>query len=216
MNKFEEFCFKVDKKHLIDKWYHYLKIYDDHFKKYQNPVIFEIGVYKGGSLEMWNYYFDGKCQIYALDIDPECKKIENHFNNVHIIIGDQNNEEDLKKIINTVPPIDILIDDGSHMQSHVIKSFLTLFPHISPGGIYFVEDLHTSYWSHYEGGIGLSSTFIELSKTLVDEVNSRYHDNNFHNKCQSIRSITFYDSICIIEKHSRLDNVERFIRGPGI
>ena len=205
MNKFEEFFYGNDKKHEVHKWHHYFQIYDNHFKKYHNPVILEIGVSKGGSLEMWNYYFDGKCQIYGFDIDPQCKLLENDFDNVHIIIGNQNCDEDLQRIINTVPAIDIIIDDGSHMQSHILKSFLNLFGHIKPGGIYLVEDLHTSYWSYYEGGFQLPSTFIEFSKGLIDEVNSWHHNNNEYNKYKhAIRSLTYYDSICVIEKHANI------------
>jgi len=39
-------------------------------------------------------------------------------------------------------------------------------------GIYMVEDLHTAYWEEYEGGLRKSSTFIELCKNLIDELNA--------------------------------------------
>ena len=38
----------------------------------------EIGVYLGGSIDMWNYYFDSKCTIIGLDIDPKCKLLEKY------------------------------------------------------------------------------------------------------------------------------------------
>lgn len=46
-------------------------------------------------------------------------------------------------------PYDIIIDDGSHMVRHVIASFEALFPYLRRGGLYIIEDLHTSYWKRY-------------------------------------------------------------------
>jgi len=66
MNKLEKFFYGEDNKILcIHKWHHYFKIYDRHFKKFidKNPIILEIGSSPGGSLEMWNNYFDEKCTI---------------------------------------------------------------------------------------------------------------------------------------------------------
>ncbi len=42
-------------------------------------------------------------------------------------------------------PIDILIDDGGHEMHQQITSFNYLFPHMRVGGLYFLEDLETSY-----------------------------------------------------------------------
>ena len=79
MNDFASFFWNKPKRFPVHKWHHYFDIYDRHFSKYrgQNPTIVEVGVAKGGSIEMWNSYFDNKFTIYAIDIDPECKKYEN-------------------------------------------------------------------------------------------------------------------------------------------
>ena len=77
MNKLAQFFYNEPKRRAVHKWEHYLDIYDKHFKKFQgkNPKILEIGVYKGGSIDMWKWYF-GECTIYAIDIDPACKALE--------------------------------------------------------------------------------------------------------------------------------------------
>jgi limonene-1,2-epoxide hydrolase len=56
----------------IHKWFHYFDIYEKHFSRFRNlkPVILEIGVMGGGSLEMWRDYFGEGAQIIGLDIDP--------------------------------------------------------------------------------------------------------------------------------------------------
>jgi hypothetical protein len=57
---------------IIHKWIHYLDIYEHHFAAYRTtPVKFlEIGVFKGGSLELWRNYFGMNATIFGIDIDP--------------------------------------------------------------------------------------------------------------------------------------------------
>ena len=70
-------------------------------------------------------------------------------------------------------PFDMILDDGSHMNSHVIFSFEHLFDSVKSGGVYIVEDCATSYWSDYEGGFRKETTMIEYFKRLVDDINFR-------------------------------------------
>ena len=58
MNKLEDYFYNKEKKLPVHKWLHYFDIYDRHFKRFigKNPVILEVGVAEGGSLEMWNYF----------------------------------------------------------------------------------------------------------------------------------------------------------------
>ena len=63
---------------VIDKWQHYFEIYDNHFRKFRGTevVLLEIGTYQGGSLQMWKHYFGDKAKIYGIDINPDCKQVE--------------------------------------------------------------------------------------------------------------------------------------------
>ena len=47
--------FRRNEGRIIDKWYHYFDIYHNHLRRFQGqPVtVLEIGVYHGGSLQMW-------------------------------------------------------------------------------------------------------------------------------------------------------------------
>jgi len=47
----------------------------------------------------------------------------------------------------------LIIDDGSHINSHIITTSNFLFPFLNKGGVYVVEDLKTSYWSSFFGGV---------------------------------------------------------------
>jgi limonene-1,2-epoxide hydrolase len=70
------FC--QNNKNVIHKWHHYFDIYHNHFQRFRNqPVkILEIGVFQGGSLQMWKNYFGAEAIVYGVDIDQECKKFE--------------------------------------------------------------------------------------------------------------------------------------------
>ena len=98
--------------------------------------------------------------------------------------------------------LDVVIDDGSHVMEHLHASFRTLFPLLSDGGVYLVEDLHTAYWPQYGGGYGRKSSFIETAKTLIDDMNCWYHQFGQQEKASAnaLGGLHFYDSIVVIDK----------------
>lgn len=61
--------FKENNGNLIHKWVHYFDIYERHFSRFRNRkmTILEIGVYQGGSLQMWKNYFGPQAEIYGVD-----------------------------------------------------------------------------------------------------------------------------------------------------
>ena len=91
------------------------------------------------SLRMWKRYFE-RARIFGFDIDDFSGL---HIDRCSIVRGDMSRAEDLSRLVDTVNrPIDILIEDGSHASHHQQIALGELFPHIAPGGIYIVEDLH--------------------------------------------------------------------------
>lgn len=126
-------------------------IYEDYLINSRNNEInfFEIGIggyddpnAGGASLRMWEAYFP-KANIYALDFYD---KQAHAAPRVKIFKGSQDDEALLTKIAGEIGRIDVVLDDGSHHSSHVIKSFQVLFPLLASGGLYIVEDVGTSYW----------------------------------------------------------------------
>ena len=188
---------------LIQKWDHYFDIYERHFSRFRDKeiVILEIGVSHGGSLQMWKDYFGPKAKLFAIDIDPRCKKFEE--DNVEIFIGSQSDRKFLKKIKDAIPQIDILIDDGGHTMKQQITSYEELFDHVKPEGVYLCEDLHTSYWQKWGGGYRRRNTFIEYSKNFIDSLNA-FHSKQkrlkISNFTKSVDSVHYYDSVIVIEK----------------
>ena len=187
---------------LIHKWKHYFPIYERHFRDFvYKPVTFiEIGCGRGGSLQMWKRYFGPHARIVGIDILPECKEFEE--DQIEIRIGAQQDRQFLENVIAEFGAPDIVLDDGSHVMSQVIASFQFLYPRVAKNGIYMVEDLHTAYWEEYEGGLRKPTTFIELSKNLLDELNAD-HSRGALTPTEFTRttlSMHFYDSVTVFEK----------------
>lgn len=195
--------FENNKTNCIDKWMHYFEIYDFWFKKYQNKpvVILEIGVYQGGSLNMWRDYFGEEAKIYAIDINPSCKQFEKK--NTEIFIGSQEDSAFLKYVKKQIPEIDILIDDGGHTMNQQIVAFEELYGHIKDDGIYLCEDLHTSYWKIYGGGYKKKNSFIEYSKNFIDLINAwhaREKKLEINEFTKATYSLHYYSSVLVIQK----------------
>ena len=186
----------------LHKWIHYFDIYERHFCRFRNssPVMFEIGVFGGGSLQMWREYFGAGASIVGLDINPECKKHES--DSIEVFIGSQDDPMVIQKILEKYPCIDIVLDDGSHINEHMISSFELLYERIQPNGVYMVEDTHTCYWDEYGGGLRRPGSFIEYAKGKVDEINAIHSRNNLpvSSFTRTTDCIAVYDSVVVFEK----------------
>lgn len=190
---------------LVNKWVHYIDIYDQYFSKYRNKeiVFVEIGIAHGGALQMWRKYFGEKALIIGIDVNPECKKFEE--GNTKVYIGSQEDENFLNKLKAEIPRLDILLDDGGHTMKQQITTFNILFDHVKETGIYACEDLHTSYWKEYGGGLKNKNSFIEFSKHFIDNINGWHATPKDKNKMYShitetVLGIHYYDSMIFIEK----------------
>ena len=193
---------------LVHKYDHYCEIYDEVFelKRLKTAIeskpldMLEIGISHGGSLELWKKYFGPNLNLYAVDINPECAKFVDH--QTKIMIGDQADPEFLKYLMSCSPLFDIIVDDGGHTMKQQLTSFKYLYNWLKPGGTYMVEDVHTSYWQQYGGGLKKKGTFIENCKMLIDALNSD-HFNLTLNALRHYYSLHFYDSIVVIKKGYR-------------
>ena len=92
------------------------------FKRYQDMNILEIGILDGKSLLTWrDYYY--KSKIVGIDINPDCKQYEDKENNILVEIGSQDDFVFLNEVMRNHGKFDMILDDGSHMNEHVIYSF---------------------------------------------------------------------------------------------
>lgn len=140
------------------------------FNRLEPLVLLEIGVLNGSSIRMWREYYPN-AKVVGLDINPDCKKIEDLKSGIYVETGSQIDTSFLDRVVYEHGPFDFIVDDGSHVNSHVVFSFQYLFPHLKSEGVYVIEDSCTAYWKEYGGGLGESASSIEYCKSLIDEVN---------------------------------------------
>ncbi|HEX7494804.1 MAG TPA: class I SAM-dependent methyltransferase [Bacteroidales bacterium] len=184
----------------------------------------EIGVLNGGGLEIWANYFGKGEKFIGCDINPDCEAL--HFDDprIALVVGDANSDTAQEEILSHSKALDIVIDDGSHQSGDVIRSFLRYFAKLVDGGIYVVEDLHTSYWDEYGGGLFAPFSSISFFKRLVDIINyehwgiernpsdilagfqEKYGVEVMPEILEHIHSIKFVNSLCIILKSQPIDN----------
>lgn len=189
---------------LIHKWMHYFEVYDHHFSRFRGKEVkvLEIGVYHGGSLQMWKNYFGEQAQIIGVDINERCKALEE--DRITIYIGNQEDKQFLAQLKEMIGQVDIVIDDGGHYMTQQITTFEEIYPIVSPNGIYLVEDVHTSYWPHFGGGYQRNDTFMEYTKKLIDQLYAWHSQDleafNVNDFTRTTKSMHFYDSITVFEK----------------
>ena len=211
--------FATNSGRLIFKWLHYFDIYERHFASFRNRDItfLEIGVFHGGSLQMWKQFFGPKARIIGIDINPICKTYEEE--GISIEIGSQEDRAFLKYLSEKYGPFDIVLDDGGHTMSQQIISFEELYPQVRRDGIYVCEDLHTSYWRDWGGGYRQPFTFIEYAKGLIDQLHA-WHSKDQESFCvtpftQTAFGMHFYDSMLVIEKRMITPPVSRATGSPS-
>lgn len=110
--------------------------------------LLEIGIgggsnikYGGNSLKMWATYFP-KATILGVDIYDKSLL---DYRRIQTMVGNQGDQ----KFLESLGTFDIIIDDGSHINRDIKQSLDTLYPHVSVGGYYCIEDLHVSGLEEY-------------------------------------------------------------------
>ena len=167
--------------------------------------LFEIGIYHGASLKTWkNYFHNGN--IFAIDIE-NLKKYEED----RVSIEQCDQTDHLK--INTIFPntkFDIIIDDGGHSMFQQQFSLISVFNRLKKGGLYILEDLHTSLSYHYYYNNDLTKkTTLNLMENFENKEESF---SGFHVHQDNIKSI--YDNIeyCEIYKQNNGNSITCIIK----
>lgn len=185
------------------KHHNYLHIYEKYFSEYKDKVftLLEIGyggyqfTDRGGeSANMWLEYFS-RASILTTDKFSKTNLPNNErFNFVQC---EQDNEFLLPILIEKYKPT-IVIDDASHINPLTIRTFEIIYPKLSAGSIYVIEDTHTSYWdaiatdgTDFKGSTDPKAfTVMNYFKSLADDI----HTND------EIQSIHFYKGLIFVFK----------------
>lgn len=175
--------------------------YDQVLSKFRNdPVNFlEIGVYGGASVKMWKEYFQNGT-IYALDIEDK-----KHFEEDRIVIdiADQGKRDVITNVFSG-KEFDIILDDGGHRMDQQQISLSCLLPRVKSGGIFIIEDLHTSYLPDYWGAYNHPKDNSTL-RMLMEMSTRRFTDMKYYISLEEIKNICNQIKTIEIFFNNRLD-----------
>lgn len=187
---------------IVHKWHHYIPLYDRYFAKFRGrPVRFlEIGVSKGGSLRMWRQYFGPEAVIFGIDINPDCAAFDGEAAQVRI--GSQDDPKFLADVVAEMGGVDVVLDDGSHVMAHVRATLSALFPKLAPGGVYFIEDMHTAFWKAYGGAYRWPRNIFQEVRSIIDDMHEPYHGRmpRLPGIGPLVSGLHVHDSIVVLEK----------------
>jgi predicted O-methyltransferase YrrM len=190
--------------------HHYLQFYEpflEHLRTTESARMLEIGVGDGASLRTWAAFFPN-ATIVGVDKDRQCR--EHVTAHIRIDIADQTNVAELMRVALNYFPLDLVIDDGSHMWEDQIHCFKSLYPLLKPGGIYIIEGIETSYGRHAEEYRGLAeqSTTGYLKKFL-DYLVAEYVADSAAEADSFLRSyprhtefLVFHRGTCLLKRKS--------------
>jgi hypothetical protein len=199
-------------KHGTDKWgpHFYTPVYHELFSKFcDRPVrMLEIGVggfgiktLGGESLAMWADYFPNG-QITGID------NVEKRLNlnpRVRVFHGSQEDLAFLSRVCSERGPFDIVIDDGSHFPKHMIVSFNAIFPCMTDGGVYVIEDMQTAFWPDFGGSVLHGGDVLKFARSVIEylnhaEIATVERARPFPVYAKKIRSFRAFHNLLVIEK----------------
>jgi hypothetical protein len=195
-----------------DKWgvHRYTPHYERHFAHLRDRkmLVLELGIggyarekQGGASLKMWKWFFP-KARVVGVDIKDKSFVNEPR---IRAFQGSQTDRRLMRRIVKRFGAPTIVIDDGSHLPPHVIKSFEILFPMLEDGGLYVIEDIQTSYWPGWKGSLDLDdpNTSMALVKRLLDGLNhEEFLDESYEPSYTDLHVVAVhcYHNLVVIEK----------------
>ncbi len=150
------------------------------------PRIFEIGlgcdmVYgPGASAKLWRKALP-HAEIWEADVNANC--IEAHKKalgelGITPLVGDQANSSHVRRWLKEVSGnFDVIIDDGAHTNGAILKTLKALWPKLSRGGRYFIEDMCVGRRQPWNDGHPLPADVLSywMNQLIMIDHNKMHH-----------------------------------------
>ena len=178
-------CHQTDRASVFTRTYGKPHDYARHYDKLFTPLrdqpvkLLEIGSASGEGIKMWRQYFaHPDTHIFGVDAVKDTCAF-NTPGQLHSVglgtftfaHGDQGKPDFWERFISQHwGDFDIVLDDGSHINTDIIVSFIALWQHVKPGGFYAIEDLNTAYGGDYFVKPNLPN-HMDFIKGKLDEIN---------------------------------------------
>ncbi|HET8673833.1 MAG TPA: class I SAM-dependent methyltransferase [Thermoleophilaceae bacterium] len=157
--------------------------YADIIEQVQPRRIVELGVFQGGSTALFLELADPE-MLVAIDHNPKIlRKLREYLSSrperdAVARVYDDVDQGDRARLADIVEdafgdqPLDLVIDDCSHLYELTRASFNELFPRLRPGGVYAIEDWR---WAHgdlsaYQGVVRDWPDGVPMSKLVLELV----------------------------------------------
>jgi hypothetical protein len=157
----------------------FIRNYIDQLDGLKVDSMVEVGVWDGGSaIFFWNLLKPKK--MCCIELKKRVEKLSGYIEReqlsdkfrIHLGV-DQADRESLNSIMEkeySDSPLDLVIDDASHLYSPSRATFETLFPRLRPGGLYILEDWKANLLFTHLGGEASADfpPFHQLVHELLD------------------------------------------------
>lgn len=173
----DEYAFTIVKNKL------YLDLYAQIAARFQPKSILELGIFQGGSFVLLDKLFAPErlaaIEISKTPIEPLAAYVDRNENRSVHFATSQDDAKALNEIIDTKlgGRIDMVVDDASHIYELSKRSFEILFPRLSPGGVYIIEDWAWAHDRRYQGQdhpwhkrVALTNLIFEITALLGSSV----------------------------------------------
>lgn len=190
------------------KWTQYFPAWERHFAKFiakswagEEVHMAELGIFSGGSLEMWQHVFGPGLRLWGCDIATVTKQYENDDKSgrTKIFNMDQTSAGAWTEFKKLVPKLDILIDDGLHLFSGQKATFDNILDHIAPGGVFMTEDIsdgkRPGAKANFRDGPEYAEKYLQYS---FDQTRPLHYEHSRMQK--TIDSIHYYPYLFVVEK----------------
>jgi len=164
----------------------------------------EIGIWDGGSTAFWYEHLRPE-RLVAIDLtDREDSPYFRRWVSANGLEGrvlthwrtNQADRAALEEIVerDLGGELDLVIDDGSHLDAPTRASFEALFPLLPPGGLYIIEDWAWEHWPEFQDPGHIWAGEESLAALVCDLVAATGSSRTL------VRSLTVYEGFAVIER----------------
>lgn len=154
----------------------YLRVYEDLASGFSPRSILELGIFQGGSYVFLDKLFKPRrmsaVEISSAPIAPLLNYVSRTKNRFVHFDTSQCDGDKLSQIVlgELADELDLVVDDASHTYEETRASFEFLFPLLSPGGIYVIEDWSWAHHPDYQSPDAPFSKGRALSNLLFEQI----------------------------------------------
>jgi hypothetical protein len=174
----------------------------------------EIGIWDGGSTAFWYEHLRPE-RLVAIDLQDRgdspyfrryvtANKLEARL--LTRWRTDQADRAALQEVVerDLGGELDLVIDDGSHLDVPTRASFEALFPLLAPGGLYIIEDWAWEHWSEFQDPGHIWAGEQSLTDLICELVAASGSSRTL------IRSLTVYEGFAVVERGDSVEDRHSF------